>query len=148
MADSSRQTIQIAAPADRVTRIICDFAAYPRWVGAMKSVEVLSSYDDGYPREVRFTVDAGMVADQYTLVYAYADDRSRIEWQLAAPTAVQKRQTGAYDLVANPDGSTTVTYTLAVELANPMLGMFRSKAERKILDTALRELKKRAEEPA
>ncbi|GGJ85108.1 cyclase [Pilimelia anulata] len=145
MADSSTQTIQIAAPAERVTKIICDFAAYPQWVGAMKRAEVLSEYEDGYPHEVRFAVDAGMVADEYTLVYEYAEDLSRIEWHLAAPSAVQKKQTGSYDIAAHPDGTTSVTYTLAVDLAMPMLSMFKAKAERKILDTALRELKRRAE---
>jgi hypothetical protein len=38
-----------------------------------------------------------------------------------------------------------VTYQLAVELNMPMLGMFRRKAEKVIIDTALKELKKRVE---
>jgi hypothetical protein len=38
-----------------------------------------------------------------------------------------------------------VTYTLAVELGIGMLGMFKRKAERVIMDTALTELKKRVE---
>ncbi|GGK26468.1 cyclase [Pilimelia terevasa] len=145
MADSSTQTIQIAAPAARVTEVICDFASYPGWVDAIKTVEVLSEYEDGYAHEVRFAVDAGMFADEYTLVYEYAADLSRIQWHLAAPSSVQKRQDGAYDIVGNADGTTDVTYTLSVDLAIPMLGMFKKKAERKILDTALREMKTRAE---
>ena len=38
-----------------------------------------------------------------------------------------------------------MTYTLAVELAIGMLGMFKRKAEKIIMDTALTELKKRVE---
>ncbi len=38
-----------------------------------------------------------------------------------------------------------MTYQLAVDLAIPMLGMFKRKAEKVIMDTALKELKKRVE---
>jgi hypothetical protein len=38
-----------------------------------------------------------------------------------------------------------VTYTLEVELAVGMLGMFRRKAERMIMDAALQQLKRRVE---
>ena len=38
-----------------------------------------------------------------------------------------------------------MTYTLAVDLRVPMLGMLRRKAEKVIIDTALNELKKRVE---
>ena len=38
---------------------------------------------------------------------------------------MQKPQDGSYDIVANADGTSTVTYSLAVELAIGMLGMFK-----------------------
>ena len=38
-----------------------------------------------------------------------------------------------------------MTYQLAVDLAVPMLGMFKRKAEKMIMDTALKGLKKRVE---
>jgi hypothetical protein len=40
---------------------------------------------------------------------------------------------------------TEVTYTLSVELSIPMIGMLRRKAEKIIIDTALKELKRRVE---
>jgi uncharacterized membrane protein len=145
MADSSTQSIVIAAPPDRVAAVISDFTRYPEWVTATKSVEVLEEYEDGYASQVRFVLDAGVVADEYTLVYEYADDISRIEWHLVEPSKMQRSQDGSYDLADNGNGTTTVTYTLAVELAIGMLGMFKRKAEKFIMDTALTELKKRVE---
>jgi uncharacterized membrane protein len=145
MADTSTQSIQVSAPLDRVAAVICDFPSYPEWADAMKQVEVKSEYEDGYAAEVRFVIDAGVMADDYTLEYAYADDLSRIEWHLVAPSKTQKSQDGSYDLVDNADGTTTVTYTLAVELSIGMLGMFRRKAEKMIMDTALKQLKRRVE---
>jgi len=42
-------------------------------------------------------------------------------------------------------GTTTVTYSLAVDLNIPMIGMLRRKAEKVIIDTALKGLKRRVE---
>ena len=145
MADTSTQSIQVHAPLDRVAAVICDFPRYPEWVDAVKQVEVLSEYEDGYAAEVRFVIDAGVMADDYTLEYSYAEDLSRIEWHLVAPSKTQKSQNGSYDLVEGPAGTTTVTYTLEVELSIGMLGMFRRKAEKMIMDTALKQLKNRVE---
>ncbi|HEY0358508.1 MAG TPA: SRPBCC family protein [Mycobacteriales bacterium] len=144
MADSSTQSITVNAPAREVAAVVTDFESYPDWAGAVKTVEILQSYPDGNASQVRFVVDAGVVRDDYVLEYAYAEDLSRIEWHLVRGET-QKSQHGSYDLADNGDGTTTVTYTLAVELSIPMLGMFKRKAEKVIMDTALKELKKRAE---
>lgn len=145
MADVSTQSIVIAAQPDRVAAVICDFERYPEWVSATKSVEVIEEYEDGYASQVQFVLDAGVLADEYTLRYEYADDISRIEWHLVEPSKMQKSQHGSYDIVDNGDGTSTVTYTLAVDLAIGMLGMFKRKAEKMIMDTALTELKRRVE---
>jgi carbon monoxide dehydrogenase subunit G len=145
MTDTTSQSIVIAAPPERVTAVIADFASYPEWVSAMKAAEVVEEYEDGYASQVRFVLDAGPVSDEYTLRYSYAEDLSRIEWHLVAPSKMQKRQDGSYDIEAGPDGTTTVTYTLAVELGIGMIGMFKRKAEKMITDSALRDLKRRVE---
>jgi uncharacterized membrane protein len=145
MADTSTQSIQVHAPVDRVAAVICDFPRYPEWVDALKRIEVLEEYEDGYAARVRFLIDAAVMADDYTLEYAYADDLTRIEWHLVEPSKTQKSQEGSYDLADNGDGTTTVTYTLEVELSIGMLGMFRRKAEKIIMDTALKQLKRRVE---
>jgi ribosome-associated toxin RatA of RatAB toxin-antitoxin module len=145
MADTSTQSIVIAAAPERVAEVICDFPRYPEWVTATKDVEVIEEYEDGYASQVRFVLDAGVFSDEYTLAYEYADDISRIEWHLLEPSKMQKAQDGSYDIADNGDGTATVTYTLAVDLAIGMLGMFKRKAEKMIMDTALTELKRRVE---
>ncbi|BFU46110.1 SRPBCC family protein [Krasilnikovia sp. MM14-A1004] len=145
MADTSTQSIQVHAPLDRVAAVICDFPKYPEWADAIKEVQVIEEYEDGYASQVRYVIDAGVMNDEYTLQYEYAEDLSRVEWHLVAPSKTQKSQRGSYDLADNGDGTTTVTYTLEVELAIGMLGMFRRKAEKMIMDTALKQLKRRVE---
>jgi hypothetical protein len=45
-----------------------------------------------------------------------------------------------------PKGSgTDVTYELSVDLMIPMIGLLKRKAERRLTDTALKDLKKRVE---
>ncbi|MEH0844103.1 SRPBCC family protein [Micromonospora sp. CPCC 205711] len=145
MADSTTQSIIIDASPEQVAAVICDFPSYPEWTDAMQRVEVVEEYEDGYASQVRFTIDAGVMADEYVLAYEYAEDLSRIEWHLVAPSKMQRSQRGSYDIVGNPDGTSTVTYTLEVELSVGMLGMFRRKAEKMIMDTALKQLKRRVE---
>lgn len=142
MADQSTQSIMIAAPPAAVMAVIGDFAAYPQWVASVKSTEVLSTGADGRPEQVRFVLDAGPVKDEYVLAYTWTGDE-RVDWRLVR-AQMQKSQQGSYVLV--PKGAATeVTYALAVDLMIPMLGMLKRKAERVIMDTALKELKKRVE---
>ena len=58
---------------------------------------------------------------------------------------MMRDQQGCYDLRAGGNGMTQVTYSLSVELAIPMLGLLKRKAERVVMDTALKQLKARVE---
>ncbi|WP_127782469.1 SRPBCC family protein [Rhodococcus sp. X156] len=143
MADKTTQSIVIDAPPAQVMAVIADFEAYPEWAQAVKVVEVLERGDDGRGSHVRFELDAGMVKDTYELTYTWAPDGCAVSWKLVKGQ-MQKAQEGSYTL--RPRGeSTEVTYSLAVDLAIPMIGMFKRKAEKVITDTALKELKKRVE---
>ena len=150
MADQSTQSIVIDAPPAAIMAIIADFPAYPQWAASVKSAEVVSTLPDGRAEQVRFVLDAGVVKDDYVLAYEWSGDE-RVDWRLVRGQ-VQKSQQGSYVLRplgatgrSATGGSTEVTYTLAVDLAIPMLGMFKRKAEKVIMDVALKELKKRVE---
>ena len=142
MADQSTQSIVVEAPASDVMAVIADFPAYPQWVAAAKTVEVLEEGSDGRARRVHFVIDAGPVSDDYVLAYTWDGDR-RVSWTLVTGQ-MQKRQEGSYTL-AESGGRTEVTYAITIDLSIPMLGMIKRKAEKVILDTALKELKKRVE---
>jgi carbon monoxide dehydrogenase subunit G len=143
MADQSTQSIEIAAPPEKIMAVIADFAAYPEWADGVRSAEVLDGPDDGPASTVRFQLDKAVVKDEYVLRYDWADDGLSVRWQLVKGQ-MQKSQQGSY-VLAPVGGHTTVTYTLAVELTIPMIGLFRRKAEKVIMNTALKELKRRVE---
>jgi ribosome-associated toxin RatA of RatAB toxin-antitoxin module len=146
VAEQTESSIAIAAPADEVMAVIADLEAYPDWNDEVKQIEVLSVYDDEdeRPAEVRFVLDAGAIKDDYTLEYTWEGDES-VRWTLVGEAQVLKQMDGSYDLVDNGDGTTLVTYRLAVDVKFPMIGLMKRKAEKVIVDRALKGLKKRVE---
>lgn len=144
MAEKTQRSITVDAPSSQVMDVIADFDAYPSWVSAAKSVEVLATGPDGRADRVKFVLDAGMVKDTYELSYQWAPDGKAVAWELVTGE-MQKSQAGSYTLKDNADGGTDVVYELTVDLNIPMIGLFKRKAEKVITDTALKELKKRVE---
>ncbi|HVW81048.1 MAG TPA: SRPBCC family protein [Mycobacteriales bacterium] len=144
MADEASSSITIAASPNEIMAVIADVAAYPQWSTGIKSATVDESTGAGRPSKATFVLDAGVIKDTYTLAYTWSGDE-RVEWSLAGGGTMLKSQTGSYTLQAK-GSETEVVYRLAVDLKVPMLGMFKRKAEKVIIDTALKGLKKRVEQ--
>jgi ribosome-associated toxin RatA of RatAB toxin-antitoxin module len=143
MAEQTESSITVTATPQQVMKVIADFEAYPQWTGAVKEAKVLRTGADGRAQEVRFVLDAGAIKDTYTLDYDWDGDNG-VSWTLVEAD-ILKAMSGSYRLLANPDWTTRVIYQLAVDVKIPMLGMIKRKAEKVIIDTALKELKKRVE---
>jgi ribosome-associated toxin RatA of RatAB toxin-antitoxin module len=142
MAEQTTSSIVIDAPAAEVMAVIADFPAYPEWAQGMKQAEVVEEGADGRADQVHFELEATPIKDSYTLAYDWKGDSS-VNWRLVEGKML-KAMEGAY--VLKPAGSgTEVTYRLSVDLSIPMIGMLRRKAEKVIIDTALKGLKKRVE---
>ena len=143
MADKTAQTIEIDADPGTVLEVIADIASYPEWVKEYTDTEVLETDEDGYPRVARLVLDAAVLKDTMVLQYEWPADRGSVRWSLVS-SSLLKGLDGAY--VLTPKGSKTeVTYELSVDLMIPMIGLLKRKAERKLTDTALKDLKKRVE---
>ena len=147
MTESTSSSITIAAEPGAVLDVIADFEAYPDWAEQVQSVSILSEDGDGWADQVEYSLDAGAVKDTYVLEYDWdgiAEDGSGIvTWHLVR-AGVLKALDGSYTLTPVGDG-TQVDYSLAVDVKIPMIGMLKRKAEKLIIDTALKELKKRVE---
>ena len=142
MADQASSSITISADQATIMGIIADFPAYPQWAQGMKEVEVVEEGTAGRADKVHFELEAAPIKDSYTLAYDWQGDAA-VRWNLVEGKMLKAMQ-GAYEL--RPSGSgTEVTYRLAVDLSIPMIGMLRRKAEKVIIDTALKGLKKRVE---
>jgi ribosome-associated toxin RatA of RatAB toxin-antitoxin module len=142
MAEQTTSSIIVDATPAQVMEVIADFPAYPEWAQGMKEAEVVEQGPDGRAEQVHFELEAAPIKDSYTLAYDWQGD-SAVRWNLVEGRML-KAMEGAYELRPSGDG-TEVTYRLAVELSIPMIGMLRRKAEKVIIDTALKGLKKRVE---
>jgi ribosome-associated toxin RatA of RatAB toxin-antitoxin module len=142
MADQTSSTILISAPPAAIMSVIADFPAYPDWAQGMKRAEVQETFPDGRAKDVLFEIAEGPIKDTYTLTYDWHGDDS-VDWTLVQGKMLKKLN-GTYRL-ASKGGATEVTYQLEAELGVPMIGMLRRKAEKVIIDTALKGLKKRVE---
>ena len=83
------------------------------------------------------------IKDEYTLAYTWNGDRD-VTWTLAEGKMLRALD-GAYVLNDRGDGSTEVTYRLALDVSIPLIGMIKRKGEKILIDTALKGLKQRVE---
>lgn len=143
MADRTSASITIDASAPEIMAVVADFPAYPGWAEGITAAEVLTTGADERPEQVRISLEAGPIKDTYVLAYDWDGDEA-VHWNLAEAGTMLTGMTGAYRLAA-VDGSTEVTYELAVDVRIPMIGMVRRKAEKRIIETALKGLKRRVE---
>jgi ribosome-associated toxin RatA of RatAB toxin-antitoxin module len=143
VAEKTAQTIYIEADPSTVMDVIADIGSYPEWVAEYKETEVLDTDAAGNPKTARLVLDAAVLKDTMVLSYDWPADRNSVTWTLVSSSLLKALQ-GAYRL--SPKGSgTDVTYELSVDLVIPMIGLLKRKAERRLTDTALKDLKKRVE---
>ena len=142
MAEQTTSSIGVQASPAQVMAVIADFPSYPRWATGVKEAEVIAYDDDGRADQVRFVLDAAPIRDEYTLAYTWEGDRA-VTWTLVSGRVLTGLD-GSYVLTPGPDG-TEVTYRLCVDVAIPLIGLLKRKAEKVIIDAALKGLKNRAE---
>lgn len=143
MSDQTESRIRIAAAPAVVMAVIADLEAYPQWAEGVAAVELLEVYEDGLPATILMTIDSAPIKDTVTLEYTWFGD-DHVDWVLVKGGTVT-RNDGTYQLTDNDDGTTTVAYRLVVDISIPMIGMIKRRAEKIIVDTALKGLKKRVE---
>ncbi|HSG77964.1 MAG TPA: SRPBCC family protein [Acidimicrobiia bacterium] len=138
------KSTETSASPETVFDVAADLAAYPEWAQGVSSVEVLEQNEDGLAAKALFEVEGFIKRIRYELEYEY-DRPGRISWQ-AIPGSDIKDMEGYYQFNALEDGGTEIVYALRVEPAFVVPGFLRRQAERQIVGSALRGLKKTAED--
>jgi carbon monoxide dehydrogenase subunit G len=142
VADRTEGSIVINADQAAVMAVIADFERYPEWSAEFKKVEVRARGADGRATDVYLEVSAGPISARYTLHYSYGGNRS-VAWAMTEGSGI-KNVEGEY--VLEPEGAATkVTYKASVELGVPMPGFLKRQGEKRVIDAALKGLKKRVE---
>ena len=143
MADQTEGSIEIAADPATIMTEIADYEAYPEWSNEIKKAEVRSRGSDGRAKLVFFEVAQGPLKADYVLEYTYKPGDTGVSWTFVEGHNIRDL-TGEYDLA--PAGSKTkVTYRMRVDTPIPMLGFVKRQIEKRIIDVALKGLRKRVE---
>lgn len=149
MAESVSESVKINASPEQVMAVIANLEDYPSWSDGFTGVEIVSTHDDGGPRDVAFTIATPIGKDSYEISYVWVGNDS-VSWTLNADetgkpkSSMMKKLVGSYTLVPDGDG-TKVTYELEIDPKIPMMGFMKKKAAATIVDQALNGLKKRVE---
>jgi ribosome-associated toxin RatA of RatAB toxin-antitoxin module len=143
MTEQTASSVVIDADPATIMEVIGDFAAYPEWAKGVQQATVLSELEGGWAERVFFSLDVPPIKDEYTLEYVW-DGYDEVTWQLVEGKVLTDMD-GAYSLRDLGDGTTEVTYRLALDLSVPLIGMIKRKGEKMVIDAALRGLKKRVE---
>jgi hypothetical protein len=146
MAEQASEHTTIAATPALCWEVATDFEAYPDWARDIKEAEVVHRDTDGRASVVRFRAAAMGRSTTYLLGYDYGDAPRVLAWRLLEGD-ITKKLDGRYTFTAG-DGDedlTDVDYELTVELVIPLPGFVKRRAETRIMQTALPELKARVE---
>jgi ribosome-associated toxin RatA of RatAB toxin-antitoxin module len=143
MAETATEYIAIAAPPERVWEVVADIERYPEWAKDVKDVVVRARDEQQRPTEVEFRASALGRSTHYTLAYDYSNAPTSLSWTMVKGD-IQRAIEGAYTFTPDGMGGTNVKYDLVIELAAPLPGFVKRRAEVRILNT-VRELKIRAE---
>jgi hypothetical protein len=143
MAEQTTSSIVIDSDPATIMEVIGDFPSYPGWAKGVRVADVVSEFESGWAERVHFHLDVPPIHDEYTLQYVW-DGYDEVSWWLVEGK-VLTHMDGTYLLRDQGDGSTEVTYRLALDLSIPLIGMIKRKGEKMIIDAALKGLKKHVE---
>lgn len=143
MAELTQSSIVITADAAEIMDIIADVEAYGEWIPGVDEVTAHGVDEAGRPAEATFTGNLGLIKDTYTVAYDWS--ATEVSWHLTKGEMLHDLH-GNYTCTDLGDGTTQVDYSLAVDLAVPVIGMLRRRGEKVLIDSALKGLKRRAED--
>lgn len=143
MTEGTFQTLEIDAPAEDLYDVVADVGRYPEWATGVKEAEVLETDAEGRVVRARFVLEGFIKEIRYVLRYHH-DRPNSLSWTSEESDDL-KMMEGSYTF--NPsDGATEVIYALTVEPKFTIPGFIRRQAERQIVTTALKGLRKRVVE--
>jgi ribosome-associated toxin RatA of RatAB toxin-antitoxin module len=145
MTEGTFQTLEIDAPAEALYDVVADIDAYPDWATGVKEVEVLERTPEGQVARARFVLEGFVKEIEYVLRYTH-DRPNRLSWVAEEDSKDVRMLEGSYSF-SPVDGATEVVYALSVEPNFTLPGFLRRQAEKQIVTTALRGLRKRVTDP-
>jgi carbon monoxide dehydrogenase subunit G len=143
------ESLVVNADVDTVWETLLDFESYPEWMSGVDEIEVLAEDEEGLATEVRYRVDAVVMKLNYVLTYSYDEDGLKIE--IGYKEGDLDDVNASYTFEPVDDESTKVTYLFDVAyslpkgLRGPVVKRMLKQVDKRVMKSALKDLKSRAE---
>ena len=147
MIDRLKVSRVVNADLGQCHSLVADVESYGSWVSDLREGSVQAWDEQGRVTEARFRVAAMGRSATYSLLYDYSESPGVIKWELASGDII-KRLDGSYrfsDVSGEPQ-QTEVIYELAIELAIPLPGFVKRRAEGRIAHAALDDFQAKVEQ--
>jgi ribosome-associated toxin RatA of RatAB toxin-antitoxin module len=138
MAASDSREVVIEATPEEILDVIADVEATPDWSPQYQKAEILDSYPDGRPKQVRMTVKAAGLTDVMVIEYTWTD--ALVSWTLVSSGQL-KQQDASYTLTPAGD-KTKVRFDIKIDLSIPMPGFLLKRTLKGGTETATEGLRK------
>lgn len=138
MATSDSREVVIEATPQEILDVVADVEATPSWSPQYQRAEILESYDDGRPKQVKMTVKAAGLTDEQVIEYTWSENK--VSWTLVSAGQL-KAQDASYTLT--PDGDKTkVRFGITIDLSVPLPGFILKRTMKGGVETATEGLRK------
>ncbi|CDO31876.1 SRPBCC family protein [Mycolicibacterium porcinum] len=138
MATSDSREVVIEATPQEILDVVADVEATPSWSPQYQRAEILESYDDGRPKQVKMTVKAAGLTDEQVIEYTWSENK--VSWTLVSAGQL-KAQDASYTLT--PDGDKTkVQFDITIDLSVPLPGFILKRTMKGGVETATEGLRK------
>lgn len=138
MAVTDSREVVIEASPEEILDVIADVESTPSWSPQYQSAEILESYPDGRPKQVKMVVKAAGLTDEQVIEYTWTD--SKVSWTLVSAGQL-KAQDASYTLT--PSGEkTTVKFDMSIDLSVPLPGFVIKRTMKGGMETATDGLRK------
>ncbi len=114
MPASTERTAIIAATPEKVMSVVTDFESYPSWQKEVQDALVHARDEQDRPIKVTITTVAMGMTVNALLDVTYGENT--MDYTLAQVTDMTIQQDAHYVLTPQPDGTTELTLTMAVDL--------------------------------
>ncbi|MBH30046.1 MAG: hypothetical protein CL520_07760 [Actinobacteria bacterium] len=147
MIDKLKVSRVVNADLEDCHALVSDIERYETWVSDLREVAIENRDNEGRVTEATFRVAAMGRSATYSLAYDHSEAPSAIRWELVTGD-ILKRLDGSYRFESVPDepNQTEVVYELALELAVPLPGFVKRRAEGRIAHAALDDLQAQLED--
>lgn len=138
MATSDSREVVIEATPQEILDVVADVEATPSWSPQYQRAEILESYDDDRPKQVKMTVKAAGLTDEQVIEYTWSENK--VSWTLVSAGQL-KAQDASYTLT--PDGDKTkVRFDITIDLSVPLPGFILKRTMKGGVETATEGLRK------